>query len=51
MNKMKPKVAIFGGGIAGLTAAHELAELGYRVSIYEKDSSVGGMAKSSRDMF
>ncbi len=30
-----PKVAVFGAGIAGLTAAHELAERGFEVWIYE----------------
>src|SRR5262249_35019620 len=30
------EVAIFGGGIAGLTAAHELIERGCGVEVYEK---------------
>ena len=45
---MKRHVAIFGGGIAGMTAAQELIEKGFSVSIYEKDSSLGGMAKSKQ---
>ena len=41
-------IIIFGAGIAGLTAAHELLERGYDVTIYEKSESVGGFAKSKR---
>ena len=41
-------VIIFGSGISGLTAAHELVEKGFKVTIYEKDSLVGGMARSNR---
>jgi uncharacterized protein with NAD-binding domain and iron-sulfur cluster len=28
-------VTVLGGGIAGLTVAHELAQRGYRVTVYE----------------
>lgn len=31
----RPTVAVLGGGIAGLTAAHELAERGFLVTVYE----------------
>ncbi len=41
-------VGIFGAGIAGLSAAHELAKAGFVVRIYEASDSVGGMAKSYR---
>jgi hypothetical protein len=34
--RKRKEVAIFGAGIAGLTAAHELIERGYRVEVYEK---------------
>src|SRR4051794_20907249 len=46
------RVAIFGAGIAGLTAAHELAERGFSVIVVEPEaegegtSRVGGMARS-----
>lgn len=38
-------VAIFGAGVAGLTAAHELVERGFRVVVYERDH-LGGKAWS-----
>ncbi|MGW1376866.1 hydroxysqualene dehydroxylase [Streptomyces sp. NPDC002446] len=39
-------VAVLGGGVAGLTAAHELAERGYRVTVYERNDIPGGKARS-----
>ena len=39
-------VAVFGGGIAGLTVCHELLKKGYNVSLYEKEKDVGGVSKS-----
>jgi uncharacterized protein with NAD-binding domain and iron-sulfur cluster len=40
-------VAILGGGVAGMTAAHELAEQGYEVTVYEKNPQIpGGKARS-----
>lgn len=38
------KVAIIGGGFTGLTAAYELSKLGHRVSVFEKDEKLGGLA-------
>lgn len=46
---MSKKIAIFGGGITGLTIAHELNKNGYDIEIYELSSNIGGMAKSKRD--
>lgn len=41
-------VAIIGGGIGGLTVAHELAERGgFNITIYEKTNACGGKAKST----
>ena len=37
---------VLGGGVAGLTAAHELAERGFRVVVLERRPSVGGKARS-----
>lgn len=36
------KVAIIGSGPSGLTAAHDLACLGYNVTVFEKESILGG---------
>jgi uncharacterized protein with NAD-binding domain and iron-sulfur cluster len=38
-------VAVFGGGVAGLTAAHELVERGFDVTVYER-RAWGGKARS-----
>jgi NADPH-dependent glutamate synthase beta subunit-like oxidoreductase len=41
----KERIAIIGGGPAGLTAAHDLSNLGYRVTIFESRSFLGGMLR------
>ncbi len=41
-----PKVIVIGGGVAGLTAAHELIERGFDVDVYETRSAWGGKARS-----
>lgn len=38
------KVAIIGGGIAGLSAAFDLANAGHQVTIYESSDKTGGLA-------
>ncbi|MFQ5665995.1 MAG: FAD-dependent oxidoreductase [Candidatus Binatia bacterium] len=38
-------VAVVGSGPAGLTVAYHLAWLGYRVTVYEKRSAVGGVLR------
>src|SRR3954453_16366567 len=43
---MQQTVAILGGGVAGLSAAHELAERGFAVRVYERKSMLGGKARS-----
>ncbi|OMC27827.1 polyprenyl synthetase [Mycobacterium sp. GA-1841] len=39
-------VAVLGGGIGGLTAAHELADRGFDVTVYERHPAFGGKARS-----
>ena len=50
----RPTVAVLGAGVAGLTAAHELAERGFEVTVYEaraderggRPVKLGGLAAS-----
>ncbi|MEO6793386.1 MAG: FAD-dependent oxidoreductase [Mycobacterium sp.] len=39
-------VAVLGGGIGGLSAAHELIERGFEVTVYEARNAFGGKARS-----
>src|SRR5688572_23893252 len=41
---VQPHIAVIGGGIAGLTAAFRFAQRGYRVSLWERGSRLGGQA-------
>jgi uncharacterized protein with NAD-binding domain and iron-sulfur cluster len=43
---MPQRVAILGGGVAGLSAAHELAERGFQVRVFERKLVMGGKARS-----
>jgi flavin-dependent amine oxidoreductase len=42
------KITIIGAGIAGLTAALRLAERGYEVTIFERDSFIGGKFRATK---
>ena len=46
VKKDKGKIAVIGAGPAGLTCAYYLAQKGYQVTIFEKDSKPGGMMRS-----
>lgn len=41
-----PSVAIIGGGLAGISAACALAEVGYKVTLFERRPFLGGRASS-----
>ncbi len=45
---MRQRVIVIGGGIAGLTAAHELVERDFEVHVYERRPILGGKAASVR---
>jgi 15-cis-phytoene desaturase len=43
---MAKKVIVLGGGVGGLSAAHELMERGFEVELYEMRELAGGKARS-----
>lgn len=43
---MTKRVAVLGGGVAGLSAAHELVERGFQVQLFEQRGVPGGKARS-----
>ena len=43
LNSYSEKIAVIGGGPAGLIAAHDLALFGYKVTIYEAQNVLGGL--------
>lgn len=46
-NEMNKHVIIIGGGVAGMSAAHELVERGFRVTVFERhETTCGGKARS-----
>ena len=44
-----PRIAIVGGGIAGLNAAYKLRKRGWRATVYEADKRTGGRMRTARD--
>lgn len=45
------KVAIIGSGVSGMTAAHDLVRTGYKVTVFEADSTPGGMLTTGVPIF
>ncbi len=43
------KIAIIGGGITGLVAAYELAKGSHKVTLFEKEKTLGGLAAGFRE--
>lgn len=41
-------IAIIGGGLTGLTAAYELTKRGHRITLFEKEAYLGGLAYGFR---
>jgi NADPH-dependent glutamate synthase beta subunit-like oxidoreductase len=37
------RIAVIGAGVSGLTVAHDLTKLGYKVTVFEADAAPGGM--------
>jgi uncharacterized protein with NAD-binding domain and iron-sulfur cluster len=44
--KRRDRVIVVGGGVAGLTAAHELVERGFEVQLFDRREWLGGKAAS-----
>jgi len=45
VSNLKKKIAVIGGGVAGMVAANVCAERGHTVTLYEKDGELGGNFK------
>jgi NADPH-dependent glutamate synthase beta subunit-like oxidoreductase len=45
------RVAVVGAGVAGMTVAHDLVQLGYKVTVYEAYSRPGGMLTAGVPVF
>ena len=40
---LREKIAVVGAGVGGLTVAHDLAQVGYKVTVFEANPEPGGM--------
>lgn len=45
-----PRIAIVGGGIAGLNAAYQLLKVGLRATVYEASDTLGGRISTARGL-
>jgi len=48
MRKIK-KIVVLGGGLTGLTAAYYLTKENYQVTVFEKESVLGGLASGFKE--
>lgn len=46
LRKKDQRAAVIGGGIRGMTAAHDLAKKGYQVTLFEKTGVIGGSLRA-----
>jgi protoporphyrinogen oxidase len=46
MAKINKKATIIGGGLSGLVVGYELSKKGFRITIWEKEKDLGGLAGS-----
>ncbi|MGA2116548.1 MAG: FAD-dependent oxidoreductase [Bryobacteraceae bacterium] len=45
------RVAVVGAGVAGLTVAHDLVQVGYKVTVFEAEAEPGGMLTGGVPVF
>ena len=45
------RIAVVGAGVAGMTVAHDLVQLGYKVTVFEAYSAPGGMLTAGVPVF
>ena len=45
------RIAVIGAGVSGLTVAHDLVQLGYKVTVFEADAEPGGMLMTGVPVF
>ena len=45
------RIAVVGAGVSGLTVAHDLVKIGYRVTVFEAESEPGGMLTAGVPVF
>ncbi len=51
LSQSKPRVIVAGAGLSGLSAAYELSERGYEVTVIEGRDRIGGRVFTLRDSF
>ena len=47
---MKKKLTIIGSGFSSLSASCYMAKAGYEVTVYEKNSTIGGRARQYKNL-